>query len=76
VTVQAVFRLQELRIVVNSKYGAIMSQYGVKKVAAESLIARINSKCKLATQSHERRKIVYKNEIFKANKHALEGVVT
>jgi hypothetical protein len=43
-----------------------MSQYGATKVAAESLIAQINSHCKLAT----------KNDILRTNKHALEGVAT
>jgi hypothetical protein len=37
---------QELWIVVNSKYGATMSQYGATKEAAESLIAQLLSQGK------------------------------
>jgi hypothetical protein len=74
--VLACFRLKELRIVVNSKYWAAMSQYSATKVASESLIALINPQCKLATLRRKNRKIIYKNEIFKANEHASEGVVT
>jgi hypothetical protein len=63
VTVQGCFRLKELWIVVNSKYGATMEQYVATKVTAESLIAQINSHCKLATLRHENKKIRYKNEV-------------
>jgi hypothetical protein len=41
-TVRGCFRLKELLIVVNSKYRCTLSQYGDRKVAAESLIAQIN----------------------------------
>jgi hypothetical protein len=44
-TVQDCFRLKELQIVVNSKYGATMSQHGATKVAAESIKAQMNSHC-------------------------------
>jgi hypothetical protein len=54
VAVRGCFRLKELRIVVNSKYRykATMSQYRATKVpvAAESLIAQINSQCKLVVR--------------------------
>jgi hypothetical protein len=46
------------------------------KVAAESLIAQINSQCKLATLRRENQKIRYENKILKANKLAPEGVAT
>jgi hypothetical protein len=59
-------RLKELRIVVNT-----LSLYGDTKVAAESLISRINLQCKLATLRHENIKILYENEIEKASAHAL-----
>jgi hypothetical protein len=55
-TVWGCFRLKELQIVINSKYRAT-------KVAGESLIAQINSQCKLATLRCENRKILYENEI-------------
>jgi hypothetical protein len=74
--VLACFRLKELRIVVNSKYWTAMSQYSATKVASEILIAMINTQCKLATLRRKNHKIIYKNEIFKANEHASEGVVT
>jgi hypothetical protein len=57
------FLAKELRIAVNSKYGATMSQYGATKVAVEILIAQINAQYKLATLSREIRKIRYGNEI-------------
>jgi hypothetical protein len=46
-----------LWIVLNSKYGATMSQYAATK------IAHINSQCKLATLRRENRKIRDENEI-------------
>jgi hypothetical protein len=59
----APYRLKELQIVVNSKYMATMSQYGATKIAAECLMSKINSKCKIATLRRENRKIQYDNEI-------------
>jgi hypothetical protein len=54
-----------------------MSQYGATKVAAESIIlAQINAECKLGMLRRESRKILYENEILKANKHAPAGVST
>jgi hypothetical protein len=53
-----------------------MSQNGATKAAAESLLAQINSLCKLATLRHENRKIRFENLIFKANELAPEVVVT
>jgi hypothetical protein len=52
VTVWGCFRLKELQIEENSKYGA-----------AESLIPMINSQFKLAKLRCENQKIPYKNEI-------------
>jgi hypothetical protein len=46
------------------------SQYGAKTVAAESLIAKLDSQGKLTTPRRENRKLRYENEILKANKHA------
>jgi hypothetical protein len=57
---------QELRIVVNSKYGAT-------KEAAESLIAQLDSQSKLSTPRRKNRKIRHKNEILKAKEHAPKG---
>jgi hypothetical protein len=42
--------LQAKRIVVSSKYGAILSQYGAIKVAAASLIAQNNSQIKMSPE--------------------------
>jgi hypothetical protein len=53
VTLRGCFRQKELRIAENSKYGATMSHYGASKVAAESLIAQINSQCKLTIRCWE-----------------------
>jgi hypothetical protein len=44
------------------------SQYGATTEAAESLIAHLDSQDKLTTPRRENRK---KNEILKANEHAL-----
>jgi hypothetical protein len=52
---------QELQIVVNSKYGAIISQYRATKEAAESLIAQLDSQGYLTTPRHENRKIGHEN---------------
>jgi hypothetical protein len=54
---------QELRIVVNSRYGATKSQYGATKEAAESLIAQLESLGKLTTPRHKNIKIQHENEI-------------
>jgi hypothetical protein len=69
-------RLKEIRIVLNSKNEATMSLYGASQVATDSLIAQINSRCKLPMQRRKNRKILYENEILEANKLAPEGVVT
>jgi hypothetical protein len=53
-----------------------VSKYGATKVAVESLIAQINSQCKIATVRLENRKIRYDKEIFKRNEHAPEGIAT
>jgi hypothetical protein len=55
-----------------------MSQYGATEVAAESLIAQINTHCNLATlrDGKIKIKIRYENEIQKANEHAPEGAAT
>jgi hypothetical protein len=53
-----------------------MSLYGASQVATDSLIAQINSRCKLPMQRRKNRKILYENEILEANKLAPEGVVT
>jgi hypothetical protein len=68
---------QELQIVVNSKYKVTMPQSGTTKVAAESLIAQINSQCKLATVCWDEKikKILYEIKVSKVNEHAPEGVV-
>jgi hypothetical protein len=65
---------QELQIVVNSKYGATISQYGVTKLYAESLIiAQINSQCKLDTLRRQNRKILIQKRNLKGFK---AGVAT
>jgi hypothetical protein len=46
VIVRGCFSLKKLRKVVNSMNRATMSQYGATNVAAESIIAQINSQCK------------------------------
>jgi hypothetical protein len=63
---------QGLWIVVNSKYGASMSQYGATKEATESLIAHLDSQSKLSTARRENQKIRKENEIWKAKVHATE----
>jgi hypothetical protein len=52
-----------IRIVVNSIYGAIMSQYGATKEAAESLIAQLDSQGKLTLLRYENQTIRHENEI-------------
>jgi hypothetical protein len=42
-----------------------MSNYGVPEVAAENLIAQINSHCKVATLSRENLKIRCENEVLR-----------
>jgi dTDP-4-amino-4,6-dideoxygalactose transaminase len=45
---------------------ALGSQYRAMTVAAEILIAQLNSQSKLTTAWHENRNIRYKNKILKA----------
>jgi hypothetical protein len=52
-----------IRIVVNSIYGAIMSQCGATKEAAESLIAQLDSQGKLTLLRYENQTIRHENEI-------------
>jgi hypothetical protein len=49
---------------------ALGSQYGAMTVAAEILIAQLNSQSKLTTAWHENWKIRYKNELLKAKEPA------
>jgi hypothetical protein len=66
---------EELRIVVNSKYGATctVSQYRATKAAAEGLIAQLDSQSKLSTPRRENRKIQHTSGIKKAKEHTPEG---
>jgi hypothetical protein len=45
------------------------------EVTAERLIAQIKPQCKLATLGRTNQTIRFKNEFFKANENASEGVV-
>jgi hypothetical protein len=49
---------------------ALGSQYGAMTVAADILIAQLNSQSKLTTAWHENRKILHENELLKAKEPA------
>jgi hypothetical protein len=49
---------------------ALGFQYGAMTVAAEILIAQLNSQGKLTTAWHKNRKIQYENELLKAKEPA------